>query len=460
MQCVFDWDEARHGVNAFEMMQRHNYIANYYDGELDYWNLKPPLSLYLVMLGYKMFGFNIWGLRFFTVLAFLLTAIIIALFLKKHVGKIPSLLSLMFFITNPFFLYDYYLNNHWIRSADPDAILILFVAIALITLYLSSRNSNWLHLTALAFALGFLTKSWHACFLLPIVFFYLIFTKGFPQIKWWQYFTIALSALVPLAIWAISRYSFDGIKFFQEMFNYDLIARSTSLIEDNQTEPLYYLHWLRQNYIMLICLIIFIIGLLLKIKNKARLNHLDILCSIAFLSIILIYSMSKTKDYWYIYPCCVPLYIAGASYLGQFIQSSFFIQNMKTCLVGSFCMILVLTLGFCKNINGVNHPTSDDLQTFMETMPFDKDVTYYYENREAYIQRYELSVPQRGLLYLEWRTKQIPNAPWGGYDYFVTAYEESDNVKLILSRPTYKAINDPNLVIQFETADYLLCYLE
>ena len=38
------WDEARHGVSAYEMLVSHAWIVNTYRGEVDYWNLKPPLS--------------------------------------------------------------------------------------------------------------------------------------------------------------------------------------------------------------------------------------------------------------------------------------------------------------------------------------------------------------------------------------------------------------------------------
>lgn len=46
---IYDWDEARHGVNAFEMLKQNNFIANFYQGEIDYYNLKPPISYYFKM---------------------------------------------------------------------------------------------------------------------------------------------------------------------------------------------------------------------------------------------------------------------------------------------------------------------------------------------------------------------------------------------------------------------------
>lgn len=62
---IYDWDEARHGITAYEMIKRGDFLTNTYMGEMDYWNTKPPLSFYPLIAGYKFFGFNNLGLRFF-----------------------------------------------------------------------------------------------------------------------------------------------------------------------------------------------------------------------------------------------------------------------------------------------------------------------------------------------------------------------------------------------------------
>lgn len=41
-------DEARHGINAYEMLQSGDYVINTCNGEPDYGNLKPPLSYYCI----------------------------------------------------------------------------------------------------------------------------------------------------------------------------------------------------------------------------------------------------------------------------------------------------------------------------------------------------------------------------------------------------------------------------
>lgn len=39
-----DYDELRHGQNAYEMLQSGDYIVHTYHGEADYYNCKPPLG--------------------------------------------------------------------------------------------------------------------------------------------------------------------------------------------------------------------------------------------------------------------------------------------------------------------------------------------------------------------------------------------------------------------------------
>ena len=89
---ISDCDEARHGINAYEMMQSGDYVVTTYRGEPDYWNLKPPLTDYCIMLGYRLFGYNALGLRFYSALSMMLTMIVLALWTRRRYGRIASLL--------------------------------------------------------------------------------------------------------------------------------------------------------------------------------------------------------------------------------------------------------------------------------------------------------------------------------------------------------------------------------
>ncbi len=114
---ICECDEARHGANAYEMLQSGNYVVSTYEGEVDYFNLKPPLSFYGIMLGYRLFGFTALGLRFYSALSMFLCIAIVALWLKRRCGSIASLGSLLFFI-GCFAIY----GRHFARFGDVAAL--------------------------------------------------------------------------------------------------------------------------------------------------------------------------------------------------------------------------------------------------------------------------------------------------------------------------------------------------
>ena len=88
--------EARHGVNGYEMYKNHNYIVNTYNYENDYFNLKPPLSYWGIILGFKLFGVSIFSMRFYSALSLLLTFLVVGYYMHRHYGKIAAVSSMLF----------------------------------------------------------------------------------------------------------------------------------------------------------------------------------------------------------------------------------------------------------------------------------------------------------------------------------------------------------------------------
>jgi hypothetical protein len=89
---INDYDEARHGVNAYEMIRSGDYVVNTYQGLPDGWNLKPPLSLWLIALGYRTFGYNAFALSFFSALSGLLAVLAVASWAYRSFGRAPRCL--------------------------------------------------------------------------------------------------------------------------------------------------------------------------------------------------------------------------------------------------------------------------------------------------------------------------------------------------------------------------------
>jgi len=57
---VLSYDEASHGINAYEMWKSKNYVLHTYQWQPDYYNLKPPLSY----LAYHIVLSNLWLYKF------------------------------------------------------------------------------------------------------------------------------------------------------------------------------------------------------------------------------------------------------------------------------------------------------------------------------------------------------------------------------------------------------------
>ena len=60
---IENWDEARHGISAYEMLQNNNFIENTYNYSKDLWNLKPPLSFWAESASMSIFGYSFFALR-------------------------------------------------------------------------------------------------------------------------------------------------------------------------------------------------------------------------------------------------------------------------------------------------------------------------------------------------------------------------------------------------------------
>ena len=160
---VASWDEARHGISAYEMIQNKNYIVNTFNYDVDYWNLKPPFSFYGIILGFKLFGYSVLGLRFYSALSYFLICIFCTLFVKKHHGKISSLLTFGFLCCNHMML-----ETHGARAGDADALYQLFFTIAMLAMMEIPEKHSKSYICGACFSLAFLAKSYHAGIILVI----------------------------------------------------------------------------------------------------------------------------------------------------------------------------------------------------------------------------------------------------------------------------------------------------
>lgn len=307
---LMDWDEARHGVSAYEMLQTGEPIVTTYAYSPDYWNLKPPLSEWLIALGYKLFGYNAYGLRFFSGVSMFLSALLCAAFLWKRYGKTEAVFSLFAFAScGKLFYY------HAARNGDADALFIFCYTIAVLSLCESHRKFSWTYGACLAFSFAFLAKGWHAGTIALLVLLTLLFTGRFSQMRLKRYALCALSSLGPAGLWALARWRKDGLSFLISMFTYDVVNRATGSLENHAAPVYFYLGVLGRSVSSIFLILLSLFGLVLLLRSNAFRQRSApfydaLVCVLAVLVPFVLFSAASSKLFWYIlcvYPAIVLL---------------------------------------------------------------------------------------------------------------------------------------------------------
>lgn len=392
---LYSWDEARHAVNAYEMLQKHNYLVNTYGYNNDYWNLKPPLSYWAIILGYKIFGFTPLAVRFFSAVSAIITLLIIGFFTSKKFGKLESLITVAVLATS----YNFILE-HCARTGDADALFVMFFTTSMVAMILSDDNLNWLNVAGVSFAFAFLTKSWHAFSIVVIGGLYLLITKKLFQLKLRNWILFIASSFSPILIWGILRYLRDGSKFFTEMIYYDLLERSSRAIEGHVGGIWYYFDYLRNTYFL--WLILFFISLsayfasLNNTGNNKNLTNYEIGLGLWIIVPLALFSYAKTKIVWYILPLYPPMAICIGALCGTVLK------NMNLRLKMLVIIFLVLALG--KNelsiLSNIRHKQESQVQLMFRQASLDPTV----KDKKIYSETWE----QEDLLSAELYTNAMP----------------------------------------------------
>ena len=114
---VEKYDELRHAVNAYEMVINDDYLVNTYFGETDYFNLKPPLSMWAIALSYHLAGFTLEAVRLPSAIASFLMLAVGALWLKRRQGAVASLVYV-----GAMTAFKVLIAGHYARNGDLDAL--------------------------------------------------------------------------------------------------------------------------------------------------------------------------------------------------------------------------------------------------------------------------------------------------------------------------------------------------
>ena len=337
---IESYDEARHGVNAYEMIRNSDYLVQTYQGLPDYWNLKPPLSFWLISLAYRLFGYNAFALRFFSAFSGLLTALAVALWSWKRCGRWTAVLTLAIFTANRVFF-----GLHFARYGDADAQYQLFFTLAILSTIMCDRGFRWLYCSAICFGLAFLEKGFHAVNIPMICFLILLCNRQIDQLSTKRFFLLLAAGLLLVFSWAIARYSRDGTAFLARMFSTDVANRIGSVADPVDTAIpalLYYLTPLIRSPGLLLALSLCVLCCMIILLSGHRLSPAQrraaIGCFIWFTIPILFYSLANVKYRWYVYSCLIAVPALTAVFAGAVMDR---LKGQKIFPL-LFCIVFVL----------------------------------------------------------------------------------------------------------------------
>ncbi len=343
---VDPWDEARHGVNAYEMANGGSLFQNTYLRQADYYNLKPPLSMWCIMLGMAIFGNGVFALRFYSALCYVLLAVTAGLFVKKKFGKAESLFAIAFLAINTTSF-----QAHMIRAGDADSLFVLLFTLAMICMMQIPEKKFNLYLCGCFFALAFLTKSFHAGVIAAIGGLYLLLTGQIKKLSVKNWVLFVLSIAVPILLWAVPRAMIDGMEFFRKMWETDVLGRTDGTLQNNIAPFAYYLEY----YLgaasgkvtpYLCAFVICLIGLFLFSRSFTWKNREQYIGWLLWLFVPFVaFSLVTNKLLWYMYPVLIPLLLAAGIATARILKCSRVLPAVRAVFAGAVVFVLLYFAG-------------------------------------------------------------------------------------------------------------------
>lgn len=450
-------DEARHIVNAYEMMKSGNIWINTYRYATDYYNFKPPFSMWCIMLNFKIFGVSLFAARLYAAISMFLLYFVLLWFLWKKFSTVASLIFGISFscLTDMFFF-------HSARSADADATFLLFYVISMLLIYLSEKNPKYFMWAGLSLSLAFMTKCFHVMSAFAVLVFY--FPRLYKKLNIKHYAKFALLFLVPTGIWSVIRIHYDGFAFFAGMMGQEVTDR----VKEGK-DYFGYLRYLIRYPVMVLCLSVFVICIIsFFVSLRRRQKKMTLLETVkaiindeSYLFVLWavisfgIYSASGAFMEWYSYVFLIPICIILAIKLPEFFTS-------RTGRVLGVVMVAALIICFCLqvqktvwNLKTLKYECNVDLRADLQALAGERPDLYgarlYIENSR---QEYKLQD--------EWEQNSIADAYLTGdfepVDGGVPLFVDDQDALLIISKDLFPQYADilSGRVILVDGNDYLV----
>jgi 4-amino-4-deoxy-L-arabinose transferase-like glycosyltransferase len=341
---IQDWDEARHIVSAVEMLRSGDWLVNTYMGVPDLWNLKPPVSFWAIAASIRVLGPTPFAMHLPSILATLGTAVVAWWFARRHAGAWAGAFAVLAIAgCSPL------VGAHTGRTADPDAIYLLFLTIAMVAGVEALRRPRWLLVSTTAFSVAFLTKSWHSLLALGFigVVAAVLLVRRRARVR---DVLVAAAGFAPIVAWVVARYLADGLTFLVPMVQYDLLSRTGTPLEGHYERETFYIDQLQGSFGLWLVAGALGIGLHLAASKAVERRPEDVrrpetamLALLAWIVVVLVaFTAASTKLYWYV----APVYPAAAILCGigvaLGVRALAQRRGLQAILIGVACLAFVV----------------------------------------------------------------------------------------------------------------------
>jgi 4-amino-4-deoxy-L-arabinose transferase-like glycosyltransferase len=295
------WDESRLAMNALEMSQRGFSLVTTYGFKPDLWNTKPPLLVWLEAGSLRLFGLSEWSLRLPSVLAALATVALVMRFSWRlgHSWFVALAAPFMLVLSPGFF------GAHAGQSADYEMLLCLFTTAYLLLLFevlhQKRPDPGRVLLCGLLIAGACLTKG--VAGLIPGVgvFAYVVVRRRWPRLFKSPWYGLAGLIVVVLVGGFLVLRERAGPGYLAAMMGNDLGGRYLQGKNGHINPWYYYLRYGFEEFALQPLLLLLFIAPFLRwkpTKSAAFLTYANFVC----VALLLVYSLSRTKIFWYIVP--------------------------------------------------------------------------------------------------------------------------------------------------------------
>ncbi|WP_457569676.1 ArnT family glycosyltransferase [Desulfurobacterium sp.] len=328
---AFDKDEPKYLEAAHEMVKSGDYITPYYNYEYRF--DKPILVYWLIVAGYKLFGVNEFGGRFFVSLFGVALVLLLYLWLKKWKDEEFAFWSSLILLS----LLDFIVMS---SAAMPDIVLAFFISASLMAFYNAYHEKRKRCYLAAFAAAGFATLTKGPVGLgLPglVAVIYLVLRrdliKTFKEIPWFSGFALFTVIVAP---WYAAILKKHGYLFFRDFIIFHNIERFTSKIPGHPTEWWYYLANYPWMFLPFSIVFLFAIYRFWKDRKKIFVDDLLMFSAVWFIVVCGFFQIAHTKLAHYLLP----------SFPAFAVLTAYYVKNYKEKLPYYLTVILLLILVF------------------------------------------------------------------------------------------------------------------